>query len=152
MIPDDVSEVALSLRQKFDRFMLFSRQPSSLMSTADRMATAKRAVALAAMRNTVEELEGTDDDFNFHLETDICSEHDATTIMLYLHLAEDPDREVEIWAEEMEKEYRLSRTQGLSDEVDFVIETCRSFYAASEMLAQDELEDRLGWNPKDMED
>jgi len=132
--------------------MRFSSQPATLSTTADRLATAKRAVALAAMRNIVHDLGHNEEDFNAYLEADICGEHDATSIPLYLHLAKEPDREVQVWAEEMEQTYRSTRPAGLADEVDFVIETCRSFYAASEMLAEEDLEDEMGWDPEDMED
>jgi hypothetical protein len=142
LAPENVNEEALALRYHFDRFMRFNPQPSDLSTTEARLATAKRSVALAAMRNAVHDLGVNDDDFQFNLEADICGEHDATAIPLYLHLAHEPDRAVQVWAEEMERKYRLSLDEE-PDFTDFVVETCSSFYAAAERFAEDEMLDEL---------
>lgn len=142
MAPENVSEEALALRYQFDRFMRFNPQPPDLSTSENRLITAKRSVALAAMRNAVHDLGTNDDDFQFNLEADICGEHDATAIPLYLHLAHEPDRAVQVWAEDMERKYRQT-LEGEPDFTDFVVETCSSFYAAAERFAEDEMMDEL---------
>jgi hypothetical protein len=138
---DDTNEdVAQTIRREFDTFREFNPYPKAIKTTEQRMAMARVAVILASFRNRIGDI-GAEADFDLY--ADISSDHDDTSIPLYLHLAKHPDREVMIWAEEFAAKYRSSLTREPDEEGDFVLSTCRSFYDPLGVTDPEDLEELL---------